>query len=179
LQFPGNVIPKSRLNPNGQALMNILPQPNFDNRAITGGNYNFQIQEVQDVPKRSQLFKIDMCQRIRTGFNVRGKTWLAQQQGFAVAGGSTPVGFFGQCYCFTESGLGVGGTHIFSPNVVMEINTGVRHNHEACIPTEAPTKSTRFCGPVSDTTWDSGIRRRMSPGIFRGFHSAACRALRT
>jgi hypothetical protein len=31
-QFPDNVIPKSRLNPNGQALMNILPQPNFFNR---------------------------------------------------------------------------------------------------------------------------------------------------
>src|SRR6266700_3481915 len=29
--FPGNVIPKNRLNPNGLALMNILPQPNFFN----------------------------------------------------------------------------------------------------------------------------------------------------
>src|SRR5205814_1155370 len=37
LPFAGNVIPKNRLNPNGQALMNILPQPNFLNRAITGG----------------------------------------------------------------------------------------------------------------------------------------------
>ncbi len=140
LQFPGNVIPKSRLNPNGQALMNILPQPNFDNRAITGGNYNFQIQEVQDVPKRSQLFKIDYVPTDKDRFYVRGKTWLAQQQGFAVAGGSTPVGFFGQCYCFTESGLGVGGTHIFSPNVVMEINTGVRHNHEAWYPYGSPNE---------------------------------------
>ncbi len=30
--FPGNVIPKNRLNPNGLALMNILPQPNFFDR---------------------------------------------------------------------------------------------------------------------------------------------------
>jgi hypothetical protein len=140
LQFPGNVIPKSRQNPNGLALMNILPLPNFNNRAITGGNYNFQIQEVQDVPKRSQLFKIDYVPTDKDRFYVRGKTWLAQQQGFAVAGGSTPVGFFGQCYCFTESGLGVGATHIFGPNVVMEINTGVRHNHEAWYPFGSPNE---------------------------------------
>jgi len=86
LQFHGNVIPKVAPEPNGQALMNILPQPNFDNRAITGGNYNFQIQEVQDVPKRSQLFKIDYVPTDKDRFYVRGKTWLAQQQGFAVAG---------------------------------------------------------------------------------------------
>ena len=53
------MIPKKRQNPNGLALMNILPLPNFDNRAISGGNYNYQIQEVQKWPKRSQLLKLD------------------------------------------------------------------------------------------------------------------------
>jgi hypothetical protein len=133
-QFPGNMIPKDRLNPNGLALMNALPQPNFFNRAISGGNYNYLIQEVQKDPKRSQLFKIDWVPSSADRLFVRGKTWSAQQQGYAVAGGSSPVGFFGQCYCFTESGLAVGETHIFSPTVVMEINTGVRHNHEAWYP---------------------------------------------
>ncbi len=133
-QFAGNKIPTSRLNPNGQALMNILPLPNFDNRAITGGNYNYQIQEVRSEPKRSQLFKIDYVPTDKDRLYVRGKTWTAKQQGYAVAGGATPVGFFAQCYCFTESGLAVVGTHVFSPNVVMEYNAGVRHNHEAWYP---------------------------------------------
>ncbi len=31
--------------------MNILPQPNYFNRTISGGNYNYQIQEVQTDPK--------------------------------------------------------------------------------------------------------------------------------
>jgi hypothetical protein len=57
--YAGNVIPASQLNPNGLALLNILPLPNFNNRAISGGNYNYQIQEVLHNPKRSQLFKID------------------------------------------------------------------------------------------------------------------------
>lgn len=132
--FPNNIIPKNRLNPNGLALMNTLPLPNFYNRAISGGNYNYQIQEVLKQPKRSQLFKIDYVPTDKDRFYVRGKTWLAQQQGFAVAAGATPVGFFGQCYCFTESGLGAGGTHIFSPTLVMEFTAGVRHNHEAWYP---------------------------------------------
>ena len=133
-QFPGNVIPKNRLNPNGQALMNILPQPNYFNRAISGGNYNFQIQEVQKDPKRSQLLRLDFVPSDKDRFFVRGKTWIAQQEGYAVAGGASPVGFFAQCYCFTEDGLATGDTHIFSPNVIMEFNAGVRHNREAWHP---------------------------------------------
>jgi hypothetical protein len=133
-QFPGNVIPKNRLNPNGQALMNILPQPNYFNRAISGGNYNFQIQEVQKDPKRSQLLRLDFVPSDKDRFFVRGKTWIAQQEGYAVAGGASPVGFFAQCYCFTEDGLATGDTHIFSPSVIMEFNAGVRHNREAWHP---------------------------------------------
>ncbi len=44
------------------------------------------------------------------------------------------MGFFAQCYCFTEEGLATGDTHIFSPTVIMEFNTGIRHNREAWHP---------------------------------------------
>src|ERR1041384_6276779 len=133
-QFAGNAIPQSRLNPNGVALMNVLLLPNFFNRTISGGNYNYQIQEVQKWPKRSQLLKFDYVPTEKDRFYVRGKTWIAQQEGYAVAGGAAPVGFFAQCYCFTEEGLGIGGTHVFTPTVVMELNAGVRHNREAWHP---------------------------------------------
>jgi len=132
--FPNNVIPQNRLNPNGIALMNVLPLPNYFNRTISGGNYNYQIQEVQKDPKRSQLLRLDYVPSDKDRFFVRGKTWIAQQQGYAVAGGASPVGFFAQCYCFTEEGLAMGDTHIFSPSVIMEINTGIRHNREAWYP---------------------------------------------
>jgi len=133
-QFPGNMIPTSRLNPNALALINILPLPNYTNRAVSLGNYNYQIQETILTPKRSQLFKIDYVPTDKDRFYVRGKTYLSENKGYSVSGGSTPIGFFGQCYCFTESGLAVVGTHVFSPTVVLEYNTGVRHNHEAWHP---------------------------------------------
>jgi hypothetical protein len=132
--FPGNVIPKNRLNPNGLALMNVLPIPNFFNRTISGGNYNYQIQEVQKDPKRSQLLRLDFVPREQDRIFVRGKSWNAQQEGYAVAGGASPVGFFAQCYCFLENGLATGLTHIFSPTVIMEFTAGVRHNREAWYP---------------------------------------------
>ncbi len=132
--YPGNIVPTSQLNPNGVALLNTLPLPNFTNRAITGGNYNYQIQEVLHQPKRSQLFKIDFVPNEKDHIFLRGKTWISQQQGYAVAAGATPIGFFAQCYCFTESGLALGWTHIFSPTVVMEFTAGARHNREAWYP---------------------------------------------
>lgn len=57
--FPGNVIPPDRIDRNGQALLNFLPLPNFTNRAISGGNYNYVFQDVVDQPKRTDTLKID------------------------------------------------------------------------------------------------------------------------
>ena len=114
-QFPGNAIPASRLDKNGLALLKILPLPNFVNPSITSYNYNYQIQEVQVFPKRSNLFKIDWVPTDNDRVWFRGKTWLSQQEGYSVASGATPVGFFAQCYCFSEQGIATGWTHTFTP----------------------------------------------------------------
>ncbi len=151
--FPGNIIPSSRLDPNGQILLNILPMPNFVNPAITGYNYNYQIQEVVNFPKRTQLFRIDYVPRENDRIFVRGKTFLSEDQGYSVSSGATPVGFFAQCYCFSEEGLATGWTHIFSPTVVSEFNAGVRRNHEGWKPyndTLTPTQQVPVKGnPLS------------------------------
>ncbi len=44
--FAGNVVPKNCLDPRGQALMNLLPMPNFFDRSITRGNYNYNFQDL-------------------------------------------------------------------------------------------------------------------------------------
>ena len=151
--FPGNAIPANRLNSNGQILLNILPLPNFVQPAITGYNYNYQIQEVVNFPKRTQLFRIDYVPLEKDRFFVRGKTFLSQDQGYSVSAGATPVGFFAQCYCFSEEGLATGWTHIFSPTVVSEFQAGVRRNHEGWKPfndTLTPTQQVPVQGnPLS------------------------------
>lgn len=159
-QFPGNVIPLTRLDPNGVALLKILPLPNFVNPAITGYNYNYQIQEVQTWPKRSQLFKIDYVPTDKDRFWVRGKTWLSTQQGYSVAAGAKPVGFFAQCYCFSEEGIATSWTHIFSPSIVNEMTAGVRRNHEGWKPfndTITPAQQVPTQGNLLSTVSRSAI----------------------
>jgi len=128
--FPGNRIPASRINPNGLALLNILPLPNLLDRSITRGNYNYQFQESLEQPKRHQLFKIDYVPTAKDRISVRGKTYLSEQKGYAVAGGASAWGLFKQCYCFTESGLTAAYTRVFGPHVVMEFTAGARTNYE-------------------------------------------------
>jgi len=158
--FPGNIVPSGRLDANGLALLKILPLPNFINPAITGNTYNYQIQEVQVWPKRSQLFKIDYVISDKDRIWVRGKEWLSTQQGYSVAAGAKPVGFFAQCYCFSEEGIATGWTHIFSPNVVSEFTTGVRRNHEGWKPyndTITPAQQVPVTGNPLSTVLRSAI----------------------
>ena len=50
LQFPGNIVPASRLDSNGVALLRSFPLPNFVNPAVTSGRYNFVEQHQQNTP---------------------------------------------------------------------------------------------------------------------------------
>jgi len=158
--FPGNVIPANRLDSNGLALLKILPLPNFINPAVSGYNYNYQIQEVQNWPKRFQVFKIDYVPTEKDRIWVRGKTFLSMQQGYSVASGATPIGFFAQCYCFSEEGIAAGWTHVFSPTLVSEMTTGVRHNHEGWTPyndTLTPIQNVPTAGNPLSTVLRSAI----------------------
>lgn len=57
--FPGNVIPASRVDPSGAALLKIFPQPNFFDRAISRGQYNYVFDAPTDAPKYTHSLKID------------------------------------------------------------------------------------------------------------------------
>ncbi len=59
VQFPGNVIPKNRIDPSGQAILNIFPLPNFTNRAVSLGNYNYVFASPVSNTQLSDTLKID------------------------------------------------------------------------------------------------------------------------
>jgi len=60
--FAGNIIPTNRVDPNGAALLRVLPLPNFTDRAISRGNYNYLFQDEPRVPKRTDTLKFDWNQ---------------------------------------------------------------------------------------------------------------------
>ncbi len=58
-QFPGNVIPDTRLNASGKALLGVFPQPNFLDRTLSSGRYNYVYEGENSNPKRTSTLKVD------------------------------------------------------------------------------------------------------------------------
>ena len=69
--FPGNIIPQSRIDPNGQALLNVFPAANFFNRTISRGNYNYNFQDTAVSPTYQEMFRIDYNATDKLRFFVR------------------------------------------------------------------------------------------------------------
>jgi hypothetical protein len=57
--FPGNIIPQNRVNPNGLALLKFFPEPNFLDRNVSRGQYNYVFQDPNSTPKRTNTLKVD------------------------------------------------------------------------------------------------------------------------
>ncbi len=128
--FPNNVIPASRLDRNGQAMLNIFPLPNQLNRAVTGGNFNYQFQEAIEQPRNQHLFRIDLKPTSKDTVNFRGSTWFADSIGYAVAAGSSNWGLIKQKYTFTDDGIAMNWARILSNRTVNEFTFGARHSVE-------------------------------------------------
>ncbi len=128
--FPGNIIPTTRLDRNGQAMLNIFPLPNQFDRGITRGNFNYQFQETIQQPRNQHLFRIDLKPTSRDTVNVRGSTWFADSNGYAVAAGSSNWGLIRQRYIFTDNGIVLNWARVISSRMVNEFTGGVRHSVE-------------------------------------------------
>jgi Carboxypeptidase regulatory-like domain/TonB-dependent Receptor Plug Domain len=145
LPFPGNIVPAGRINPLGQALLNVFPLPNFTDRQLSGGNYNYQFQDVVDQPKTQNLLRMDYRASAKDQFQVRGRTWRADQKAFnPVAGSSANWDWFRFHYLFTEDSIQGSYTRVLSPKAVNEFNVSYRELGE-----RSPYDSTSVFGPAS------------------------------
>jgi hypothetical protein len=129
--FPNNVIPANRINSNGRALLSVLPLPNQLNRALTQGAYNYEFQNVQEVPKRGQLLKLDYHPTSRDIITIRPRRWWADTRAFGGLAGFSPGGnaripLSYHRYLFTEDSANVNWTRTFTASVVNEVNSGFR-----------------------------------------------------
>src|SRR5262245_11288534 len=57
--FPGNRIPADRISATGQAILNIFNEPNFFDRSISNGNFNYRAQSPSDQRKTLDHVKLD------------------------------------------------------------------------------------------------------------------------
>ncbi|HTM23607.1 MAG TPA: carboxypeptidase regulatory-like domain-containing protein [Vicinamibacterales bacterium] len=128
--FLGNVIPKDRLNPNGIAIMNLLPLPNRLNRGETAGLYNFIRQETPEKPRLNNVAKIDWRRTANDNLSVGFNSFISVQKGSEITAGPEKFGYLAAKYDFGNNFVTVGHHHIFGANLVNELYGGVRRQTE-------------------------------------------------
>lgn len=158
--FAGNLIPSNRLNPLGQAMLNIFPQPNFLDRSISRGNYNYQHQDIRDLPKRLDQVKVDYNVTEKDRLSGRYRDWIQNSKGYtAIAGWSSNWDHFFNTYAKTEKSIVLNYTRTISPSVLNEFVFGGRVMGEG---TAKPTE--QEAGPVLKSAKGLGSLRQLFPG---------------
>src|SRR5262249_39533787 len=82
-----NIIPRDRFNPSGAAILNYFPLPNLaDGRTLTGNSFNYVVQKSVDVPKQSQVIRLDFKLNEKDSFYGRITKWTSDNEGFDTSG---------------------------------------------------------------------------------------------
>ncbi len=134
-RFPNNVIPASRRDPHGSAILSIFSLPN-----VQAQGYNFLIQHpATQHPRRQNLFKVDFRPNQNDTISFKGSTWYTRQAGFESPGsnaGDARWGLVDARYDFTTDMATASYTRIVSPRIVNEFMIGIFYSTEKGPPTD-------------------------------------------
>lgn len=131
-QFPGNIIPASRINTGGQSLLNVFPLPNVVDPRNT---YNYVFQNVIDHPWRQELLRVDYNISSKTNFYARGiQTPEAFKSAQDVNLGARDWPQFPTVYNLMGRGLVATLIHTFTPTLVNEFTFGVNRGTQIIRP---------------------------------------------
>lgn len=144
--FPGNIVPPSRIDRNGQALLNIMPLPNAVDPARS---YNALIQSTVDQPRRDSILRIDWNIGSRTQFYWRGiqdYEAFKGEFGFVLASSSWPQ--LPIIYDIRSVGSVATLIHTFSPTKVNEFTFGIN-------------RAKQLVGPLNQEGFDRNVRSKI------------------
>ena len=118
-----NVIPKSLINPIGQALMNLYPLPNANNPAL---GYNYVNQPIRKLDEGK--FDIRLDENLSEKDSLFGRFSYDQAQSYVPGGapGFAEQGAFASNQSIANHGrnASISETHIFSPSTVNQFSAG-------------------------------------------------------
>ncbi len=146
--FPGNIVPTTMINANGQKMLNLMPLPNVLNPAITQNEYNYQWQDTCDIPKRLQTLKIDYHPTDKDTISALPRRWWSDTRAYTCNtigyGGDLPI--FYNHYHYSTDSIVVNWIHTLTPNMVNEFGTGFTGEKEQGLPEAigGKTKSNYF-----------------------------------
>ena len=128
--FPGNVVPTSRLNPAGQALLNVFPLPNFNNPSVSSNQYNYIYQPYLSSYNNYHFLRVD--------WDPTEKARLFWRFDYDPVG---DTGLFGASWpqlittdTFPYIVTAIDFTYVFSPTIVNDFVFGMNERHESNIP---------------------------------------------
>ena len=127
--FPGNIVPASRIDGNGQALLKVFPQPNASNSTA----YNYVTQTATTSPVKLATLKLDFNARPSDVFSVTlTGDWMTATGGINAGSNGITVSFPLVTSMVTETdGRMISGhyTHIFSPTTINELMFGYAQDY--------------------------------------------------
>ncbi len=124
--FPDNIVPASRIDRNGQALLNVFPSPNFFDRNISGGQYNFVFQDEANTPKRTSTLKIDYQINQNNSFSANFTEHADITKGSRVpGGGSLQWGLLYNEFHNIGKSIITSYRRVISPSLVNELRVGL------------------------------------------------------
>ncbi|PYR53756.1 MAG: hypothetical protein DMF91_27835, partial [Acidobacteria bacterium] len=157
--FAGNIIPANRIDPIGQALMNLLPLPNA-NDPTGQRQYNYAFQTVQDWPRNDQVLRVDWNAAPQTTFYSRVQYGYEKRSG--------PVSFLGSSGGWPQyptkyeiNTFGIVNTllHTFNQTTFSEVTVGVNWAHQ-------------YTSPLDQAAQDANDRTKVLPGLPQFFPAA-------
>jgi outer membrane receptor protein involved in Fe transport len=121
--YPGNKLPAGAINAQLQALLNVLPMPNFDNRVISGGNYNYLTNYTGNNPVNQEIFRIDYNATDKMHMFFRGEFMTVNDDAYSSPANKLPW-LLRVNYQTTHPNLAYDMTYAFSPTLLNEITVG-------------------------------------------------------
>ncbi|HET9832052.1 MAG TPA: TonB-dependent receptor, partial [Vicinamibacterales bacterium] len=129
--FPGNIIPKNRIDPNGLAILNYMPLPNVNCTGNgCGALSNFTRQETPENPRMNNLLRFDGRPSGNNSWWASYRQFSSNQFGSEITAGPAKWGYFNGNYVSGDSGVNGGWNHVFSSNGVNEFGAGIRRATE-------------------------------------------------
>ena len=136
IQYPGNIIPASEQSAFGLKLLSIFPLPNFTNRAISGGNYNFLFQNTPDTRRNEYTYRLDFLLTDKLRMYGRNNQINNTQTGYSIGVlPGPPWGLVQGFYASHSTTPSINLVYTISPTLINETTFGINHWDEPGGPT--------------------------------------------
>jgi outer membrane receptor protein involved in Fe transport len=121
--YPGNKLPAGAINSSLLALLNVFPEPNFTNRAVSAGNYNYITNYTNDNLTTQEIFRVDYDPTEKLHMYGRGLITVQNNNGYDST--ANDLQWLMQVnYQTPRQNFGYDLTYTFSPTMMNELIVG-------------------------------------------------------